>query len=151
MTDSDVSSRRSPRAVSFSEYSELVVYVPKCDPSTSWYSAMDRKRFRQTLINEARRLSHEIQELHPDDVMSHEQLCDCLGIEAFLGGKKYAVQARVQARRAHIAAVLTEQCIQKKNGMCDIERLSKVSMMGSKWSSTRAGLLATRYAEVLMD
>lgn len=112
---------------------------------------MDRKRFCQILINEVRRVSHEIQELPPGDVMSHEQLCDCLGIEAFLWGEKYAVQARAQARRAHIAAVLTEQCIQKQNGVKDIERLSKVSKMGSKWSSTRAGLLAARYAEILMD
>lgn len=148
MTACDVSSRSLPRAVSFSEYSELIVYVPDSDKSSRcWYSAADRKCFRYALINEARRVSQEIKCLAPGEAMSLELLCDCLGIENFLGAEKHTKQNR----RAHITAVLMEQLQQNQNGTCDIERLSQVSEVRSEWSKTRAWMLATHYVAVQMD
>lgn len=79
--------------------------------------------------------------------MSLELLYDCLGIEKFLGTAKYAEQKR----HAHMTAVLTEQMLQEQNDTCDIEQLSKVSMMGSEWSKTRAWMLAAHYSAVLID
>ncbi len=151
MTTSNVSSQLPPRRVVFSEYSELVI-VPRSDEhtlSTTWYSAQDRYHFRQTLIHEARGVSREIKALPLGDVLSHEQLCDCLGIELFI--TMGAARKADQARRSHIAAVLSEQCRQKQEGVCDLERLSRVSKRGSELSTVRASKLAAGYAAILMD
>ncbi len=82
--------------------------------------------------------------------MSHEQLCNCLGIELILRGMGAARHAE-QARRAQITAVLSEQRRQKQTGVYDMEILSSVSMSGSEWATTRARKLAACYAAVLMD
>lgn len=149
MSTSNASSRSTPRAVTFSEYSELVVYPDdsKSDKSTKWYSSKDRNRFRQSVIDDARRVSQEIKDLPPGEVMTHNQLCQCLGIEVFLGSARCAEQAR----RSHIAAVLSEHYRQKHNGTYDIENLSGVSKRTSEWSTTRAWMLADRFAAIRMD
>ena len=151
-TSSKVPSLSSARAVFFSEYSELV-YIPRSDDrkkSTVWYSSKDRHSFRQTLIEDVRRVSQEIHNLPLGGLMSQEQMCYCLGVEAYLSGLAAARQAE-QSRRANVAAVLSEQRRQKHEGICDIERLSSVSMSGSEWSSTKARKLAAGYAAVMID
>ena len=79
--------------------------------------------------------------------MTHDQLCECLGIEVFLGSARYAEQAR----RSHIAAVLAEHYRQNNNGTYDIEKLSRVSKRTSEWSTTRAWMIADRFAAIRMD
>ena len=73
-----------------------------------------------------------------------------MAVEAFLSALPAARQAE-QSRRANVAAVLSEQRRQKHEGICDIERLSSVSMSGSEWSSTKARKLAAGYAAIIMD
>ena len=150
---SDVSSLPRPRAVTFSVYSELVVYEPNSDEhvkSKTWYSSKDRHGFRQELISHVRRVSHAIEVLPLGDVMSNELPCDCLGIEALISGVGAARRSE-QARRAHIAAVLSEQHRQLQEGVHDIERLSEVSKLGSDRTRTRARALAKGYASVRLD
>lgn len=157
-------SRRSPlkQAVTFSEYSELVYYQSPCDydKSTMWYSSDDRLRFRQTMIDDVRKASHEIDALPPflqssddiDDMIAHRRkqklACECLGIEIFLsnGVARYAEQAR----RAHIAAVLSEQWMQKQNGICDTGRLSRISQIRSQATVEKAWKLAAGCAALQM-
>ena len=53
-------------------------------------------------------------------------------------------------RRAHAAAVLSEQSLQKQqHGVCDPEKLAHVSKIRSKWSKTRARKQATGYSKLL--
>ena len=155
MTASNSPSRSPSRGVTFKEYSELIIYTPRCVDdghvkSRTWYSPKDRHGFRQTLIDDVRRVTQEIKDLPFKDVLSHEQLCDCLGIESFIGGVGAARNAE-QARRVHIAAVLSEQYLQKQNGTCDIERLSDISLKKSERSADRARMLAMGFAAVQMD
>jgi hypothetical protein len=153
MTTSRASFRpHPPRAVIFAEYSELV-HIPRSeeyDRSLTWYSSLDRNSFRQTLLQEARKVSNEIEDLRPGEAMSHEQVCNCLGIELFLRGIG-AARHTEQARCAHITAVLSEQRRQKQTGVSDMERLSSVSMSGSEWATTRARKLAACDAAVLIE
>lgn len=154
MTASSALSRPPSRGVTFSEYSELF-YIPRCDDdgrmkSRTWYSAKDRHCFRRTLINDVRRVTKEIGNLTFEVSMSHEQLCDCLGIESFISGTSVARNVEL-ARRVHIAAVLSEQHCQKQNGTCDMERLSGISLRQSEWSAKRARMLAMGFAAVQMD
>jgi hypothetical protein len=149
MTASSVSSRSPPRGVTFSEYSELVL-IPRSDEhalTATWYSSQDRNHFRQVLISEARRVSKEIKALSPGEVLSHEQLCECLGVEVFI--TMGAARKADQARRSHISSVLSEQCRQKQVGECDLERLSRVSKRGSESSTIRASKLAAGYAAIM--
>lgn len=142
--------RINPRAVSFSEFSEIV-FIPRdedchLEKSKKWYSSNDRHRFYQTLTNDARQASQEIQGLSAGEIMSPEQLYNFLGIEAFLQ-RGAAVRAQ-RSRRAHMSAVLTEQYRQKHKGICDPERLSIVSQKGSHGMKERAWKLAVGYASI---
>lgn len=142
--------RINPRAVSFSEFSEIV-FIPRdedchLEKSKKWYSSNDRHRFYQTLTNDARQASQEIQGLSAGEIMSPEQLYNCLGIEAFLQ-RGAAVRAQ-RSRRAHMSAVLTEQYRQKHKGICDPERLSIVSQKVSHGMKERAWKLAVGYASI---
>jgi len=56
-----------------------------------------------------------------------------------------------QARLAHIAAVLSEHLMQKQIGICDVERLSRVSQNTSHASVVKARKLAVGYAALLIE
>ena len=78
--------------------------------------------------------------------MTQEQLIDCLGMELFL--TPVAASHAAEIRRAHIDAILSEQIRQKRNGTCDIERLSWVSQKGSQMTKERSHQLAVGYASL---
>lgn len=144
--------RPPPRAITFSEYSELV-YIP-CDPDDKcikWYSSDDSRRFRKTMVDDIRRLSHEIDVLPRGDILTQDQLCKCLGIDAFLCKNDAAIRRAGQSRRAHIAAVLSEQWTQKQNGKCDVARLSSISQNSSRRTVEKARKLAMGYAALLIE
>ena len=143
---------KPPRqTVTFSEFSELVYYHIPCDydKSTTWYSSSDRCGFRQTLIENARHVSQEINDLQHGDILTHEQQSKCIGIEIFLSNG--VARCAQQAKRAHIAAVLSEQRIQNQNGTVDIARLSMVSQIRSRANVENARDLAAGYAALLME
>jgi hypothetical protein len=56
-----------------------------------------------------------------------------------------------QSRRSHIAAVLSEQWMQKQNGICDGARLSSVSQNSSCRSAEKARKLAMGYAALMIE
>lgn len=139
---------RQARAVSFSEFSSLIFVSNEEDDhvtkSTKWYTSNERQRFRQTLMDDVRQVSHEINELSPGGIMTPEQLCGCLGIELFIN--RAAAKNAERARRAHISAVLSEQRRQIYLGICDPKELSIVSKRGSRGMRERARKLALGYA-----
>lgn len=141
---------KSFRAVTFSEYSELVAFPCDHYTATTWYSSKETRQFRQTMIDDARKASQEIMDLPHGGILSHEQLTQCLGIKIF---RTHGVAkcTGVQARRAHIAAVLSEQLMQKQMGICDVERLSRVSQNTSHASVLDAQKLAVGYAALLIE
>ncbi len=150
-TMSNIIDTKPLRTVTFSEFSELFYYHIPCDydKSATWYSSNDRRGFRQTLIDNARHASREINDLQHGDVLTHEQQSKCIGIEIFLS---YGVaRCAQQAKRAHIAAILLEQRTQKQNGILDIERLSMVSQIRSHATVQNARNLAAGYAALLME
>ncbi|KAL3772871.1 hypothetical protein ACHAWU_000528 [Discostella pseudostelligera] len=148
---------RRPQAVTFSEYSVLLVYIPCADQdkkSTTWYSSKDRHQFRETLMEDVQRASLSLNNdlrHHSDVILTHDQLRsgECLGIEIFL--VHGAAQCAAEARRAHVAAVLLEQRTQKENGICDIAKLSSVSGKGSHGTRVRARKMAMEYAALLIE
>lgn len=138
---------RGPRAVTFSQFSELV-FIPKDDKMecNKSYSTQERRRFRQELIREVQKLSRELNDT-PTESITPEQLVRCVGIEVFVS--KGLVRYVTEKKRAHVDAVLLEQSIQRKQCVCDIEMLSEVSRMRSQWARDRAGTLGTGYSKIV--
>jgi hypothetical protein len=101
------------------------------------------------MVASIRRVSREIEELPAGTPMTQEQLVNCLGIESFI--TMDAARSAARVRHAHIDAVLFEQSRQKENGICNIEMLSNVSLMGSLRTKERASTLAWGYAALLLD
>ena len=145
----DIVARLLPRAVTFSEYSDLSFIPSHHEKSTLWYSSKDMQNFRQSAIYDARKVSNAIKDLPTGDVLTHEQLPKCLGIENFLCHAN--ARCAHQSRRAQIAAVLSEQIMQKHRGICDIERLSSVSKIGSAASMEKARKFALGYAALVEE
>lgn len=136
------------RAVTFSEYSALFYYHCHNDKSST-YSSKDMYHFRRMRLYDVYHVRSEINKLPNGDIMTHEQLLECLGIEMFV--RNDAARSVRQARRAHIAAVLSEQVIQKQIDIFDSERLSKVSQISSRMTVEKAHKLAMGYAALLME
>lgn len=141
-------SATGPRAVTFSRFSELA-FIPKDDNSSNnWYSSKDNLSFRQALVKDARRMSREIQGAPLDAKILRENLYGCVGIEKFV--TKGLAREIQETRRAHVNAVLSEQSLQRQQGVCDIEKLSSVSNK-TQWTKERARILATGYSKLLRD
>jgi len=140
--------RLHPRTITFSEYSDLYFINKDDENSATWYSSNDMLQFRKTLVDDARTASQDLQDLPLGD-MTHQQLCECLGIETLLfSGVARCIQ---HAKRAHIAAVLTEQSMQRREGICDIERISRVSQNRSRWTVEKSQKFASACAACVMD
>ena len=131
-----------PRAVTFSQFSELAFITKDVIQSKKWYTKQENHRFRQTMIGDARRMSGEINNT-PVEAITPEQLYECVGIEVFI--TQGLAMHVAEKKRAHIDAVLSEQMLQEDNGICDIEKLSSVSKNGSRWHRSRAQKLASAY------
>ena len=143
--------KNKSRAVTFSASSELYI-VPELREqgiSTTWYSSQDKRDFRRSMVASIQQVTREIEGLPVGVPMTQDQLVNCLGIESFIS--KGAARTAAQARRAHIDAVLSEQCLQKQNGTIDVERISIISQMGSRWTTERARKLATGYYALNME
>ena len=136
-----------PRAVTFSQFSELV-FIPNDKAESKWYSTQEKHRFRQALIRDARRMSRTF-DAAPADGILPKNLYECVGIEVLVsqGLARYVAEKK----RQHVDAVLSEQRLQKKQGVCDLEMLSRVSKTRSRWTKERARKLATGYCELLND
>ena len=83
----------------------------------------------------------------PVEAITPEQLCECVGIEVFV--TQGLAKDAFEKKRTHIDAVLSEQRLQEEKGVCDIEKLSKVSEKGSRWTRSRAQKLASLYIKLL--
>lgn len=94
-------------------------------------------------------VSRDIDALPSGVTMTKEQLIDCLGIEAFL--TEGAARRSAEVRRAHVAAILSEQRIQKQTGAFNVETLSMISQVGSYGTKSRAEKLARCYAALLVE
>ena len=130
------------RQVTFSQYSSLVL-IPKDRSKND--SPQDKQRFRQELVQDARHMAR-ILETTPAYDITPEQLYLCMGIEPFVTP---GLAVRLQdIKRKHVRAVLDEQRIQRKRGVCDIEKLSFVSKQTSSWSRERAYKLGVGYSDV---
>ena len=134
-----------PRAVTFSQFSELA-FIPKDDIESKWYSKQETHGFRRALVRDAKQMSRQIEDAPADAMITLEQLYECIGIEVYV--TKGLAKDVAKTRRAHVDAVLSEQSLQKRQGvcdLCDIEKLASVSKTRSRWTEVRARKLATGY------
>lgn len=129
---------RKTRVVAFSRYSQMALIPKDKLMSKKWYSSQDRYCFRQDMNEAVRRLSREAM----DDKLSQSNVHECVGIEVFLN--KDLARRIMEARCSHIKAVLSEQSRQKRQGICDAEKLAAVSTKTS-WTQERARNLAIDY------
>lgn len=136
-------------AVTFSEFSNLAVITQeRAGAKSAWYSSEDRTRFSRQVTRDARQISRYIDSTTADDVMTPEQLYECVGIEMFIS-RGLAGHIK-DTRRRHTETVLREQRRQlQQGGSYDIEKLRRASEKSSHWSKERAMKLATGYSKLL--
>ena len=136
----------SPKVVTFSHFSELA-YIPKDHDPKKWHSSEDMEGFRRALAVDVRRVSRELQEDFLRNLTSSaseharnpSRQYECLGIEMFV---TEGLAKKIQDTRcAHVKAILNEQALQRRQGICDAEKLSSVSKK-SNWSAKRARIVA---------
>ncbi|KAL7525913.1 hypothetical protein ACHAXR_001212 [Thalassiosira sp. AJA248-18] len=92
------------QAVTFSQFSKLV-FIPKDDIESKWYSTQDKNRFRQSFIRDINYHSRL-------EATTSDRLYDCvgLGLDPLLNQD---LMMRVAGmRRAHINAIHSEQRFQ---------------------------------------
>ncbi len=109
-----------------------MVLVPKETKESlarRWYSKSEYAKLRDDLMSDIGRMSRLFANT-PDDVISQDQLQECIGIETFLN--REALQ-RLQARRnAHVNTIL------KAQRMCNKADLASVSEKSSQWALVAA-------------
>ena len=99
----------------------------------------------RSLFEDAMRTSRHINDT-PAEALTPDQLRECVGVEAFVDqGTSRLVADR---KRSHVDAVLSEQMLQRYQGVRDPERLSIVSKKSSRWTTERAHGLAVGYSEL---
>ena len=125
--------------VRFSKYSKVNL-IPKKRGAISekWYSPKDKHYFRCAVSEDVRRISREVEEAK----LSRDHLHLRVGIEVFL--KEGLPEQMTETKSSHVQAVLAEYRHQKRQGICDIEKLSRVSQE-TRWTSERAHILASGY------
>ena len=125
------------RSVSFSEPVEVAAVI---SDAGEWHTAQDRRRFRLDTVREAHRLAHEMARA-TDAAALKELFLQCPGLDSFFqrGGSR----RRIEMRRAHIAAVLSEQA----RGAGDPESLRRTSERTSAWFRGKAHGTALAYAD----
>ena len=132
---------RGPRqaTVSFSKYSKVSL-IPKKRSAIpqKWYSPNDKHNFRRAVFEDARQITKEVEEAK----LSRDHLHLRVGIEVFL--KEGLPEQMTETKSSHVQAVLAEYRHQKRQGICDIEKLSRVSQE-TRWTSERAHILASGY------
>ena len=146
-------SSSSPRAVSFSTYSQAILLPPpedEDDMESRHYTQEDIRRFQQVLISDVERLRDELGSMSPEDINA-DQMYDCVGLEKFLSPELH--RRTVAAMHAHVEAVLEEQGLQLEEQMMGGsivvmdrgEVLAAKSRLSSAWSRGRAEELAAGY------
>ena len=145
MYDNTTSSSSSPRKVAFSQYSQLA-FVPKDEAQSKWYSPQEKRKVREAVIQDTRRMMKEMNTTPHQDITA-EQLCNCIGIEVFIT-QDLAMHVEKE-KRNHIQAVLAEQSIQRQQGVYAPEKLSDASKNTSRWSRNRARKLAVGYSKMV--
>ena len=142
-------SNKRSHAVTFSICSDLyIVPASEEDRSTTWYTTEEKQGFRRSMVKSIRKITRELEELPMGATMTQCQLLDCLGIELLITSG--VARSAAEVRRAHIDAILSEQRLQKLQGVCDIDRISSISEEGSHLTTERARKLATGYAALSM-
>ena len=134
--------------MSFSHFSEGTL-IPEDEPETKWYSEEEEANFRQTRLNDVRRVSRAMERTPADAMVTEDQILNCVGIESFV--TEGLAQHAEDVRLSHLEAVLFEQIKQKHRGIYDPERLSKISRLRSRWTKERARRLATGYSTFLKE
>ena len=145
----NTTSNKRSHAVTFSICSDLyIVPASEQDRSTTWYTSEDKQGFRRSMVKSIRKITRELEELPMGATMTQCQLLNCLGIELLITSG--VARSAAEVRRAHIDAILSEQRLQKLQGVCDIDRISSISEERSHWTVERARKLATGYAALSM-
>ena len=130
------------KQVTFSQYSSLLI-ISNDNTRIKKNSPQDEQRFRQELVQDARRMAR-ILETTPAYNVTPQQLYQCMGIEPYVTP---GLAVRLQdIKRKHVNAVLGEQ--RRQRGVCDIEKLSSVSKQTSGWSRERAYKLGVGYSDL---
>ena len=126
-------SSKSTREVTFSQSSQLA-FIPEDNAESKWYSTQEKQKHQEELIRDVRRMRNEINRWQyeslinsssPSNNITSEQLIKCIGIEAFV--TQGLAMNLVKRKRAHVLAVLTEQGLQKQQGIHDAKNLGDVS------------------------
>ena len=112
------------------------------------YSAQDKLRFKQAARRDAKLVSRHMNHSPDGAKLSREQVYECIGIE--LGICDGLARHVAEVKRAHVAAVLSEQRFQRFLRVCDPGKVSQVSQESSRWSKLRARKLATAYDKLMM-
>lgn len=144
-------SRSRSQAVTFSQYSDLIL-IPKDKSESKSYTKEENRRMRKALVRDTRELSRKIANSQPGELTDeelYEQLYECIGLEAF--ATKGLAQYVAETKRVHIHAVLQEQQLQKLHGYCDMNKLASVSGVNSCWARERAQKLALGFLNVLNE
>ena len=135
------------KEVAFAEFSEMKL-VPKDKPGSKWYSSQEIHRLRQELIEDVWRTMREI-ERTTSGAVTPGQLLECIGVEDFV--TQGLARNLQEKKRAHVDAILSEQKLQRKRGVCDPEALRSISKKSSCSARNRARKLAIGYMILLKD
>lgn len=142
------SRRKIPHTVTFSK-NTMVTWVPMDNKTVKSYSEHDNERFRRMRTSDAWRMKAELKPTLTNtttNLATAEMLYECLGLDALINGE--LMMQRAKHKRSHIDFVLAEQKRQKECGICDIDKLSMISIESSEWSRLRAHEVATAYYEL---
>ena len=123
-----------PREVGFTKFSELVL-IPKDEQGLKWYNSQEKAGFHQELVSDVRRLSGEL-ERTGSEVLTPKVLLNCMGIEVLV--TRGLLRRKTEQKRMHIHTVLSEQQLQRRQGISDPEKLSRVAKQSSTSSAKRA-------------
>ena len=130
---SSISNQGQRRAVSFSQEAEMIS-IPIDRAEVKFYSTEDNHRFQQELMRDTRRMARRIENT-PSEELSHDDIHNCIGIEAFISPR--LLRRTVENRNTHHNLILERQGID--------EDLRSISERSSRWSRDRAHKTATTY------
>lgn len=149
------SSITEEQRVCFADHCEgnYINYPSKEENKKKWYSGIDEKRSRVNVSRDAAMCSKLIEAAF-DEPQRHRRMRECLllsvGLENLISRDFMArYQARKDARKNHIVAVLEEQNRQRLDGQMSSSRLAHVSMQSSGWSRQLAHRVAMLNASIL--
>ena len=119
------------RSITFKLDANVVIFTEDSEGSTRYTQEECAFFKRQALLDSLRLVKRQITSA-PLEIGLYE----CVGLERYLSNS--LLRRTMEARRAHINAVLEEQRFQVRNGVWDEQRLAVVSRASSDWARGRA-------------